>query len=710
MAGEITIALAGNPNSGKTSLFNALTGAHQHVGNYPGVTVEKKEGRAFHAGRRIRVTDLPGAYSLTAYSLEERVARDFLVSQRPQVVVDVVDAANLERNLYMAVQFLELGVPLIIALNMIDVAEGRGLNIDVAKLSARLGLPVVPTVARVGKGMNELLTAVVALAEEKRPWAPINISYGLDLDDKLKEMVELLDAAGADESVYPHRWLALKILEGDPQIRKMALTQMGQLGRRLVELAEELARHVETTLDETPEGLIADYRYGFITALTKEVISRKLDVRLHASDKIDKVVLNRLAGPLVLLAVLYATYRVTFGLSEAPVGWSEAFFGWLGGAVEAVLPAGLAQSLIVSGLIDGVGGVLGFVPLIGIMFLAIALLEDSGYMARVAFIMDRVLRLFGLHGASVLALVVGGGIAGGCAVPAVMAARTLRDDKERLATILAVPFMNCGAKLPVYALLIAAFFSQHKAGMLFLLTLISWFLALSGAWILRQTILRGQATPFLMELPPYRLPTLRGILIHAWERTWAYIRKAGTIILAISVVMWFLMTFPGLSAQETAEFEARRAVADAEATVQVEAEEAAARLSSSLAGRFGRVLTPLSEPLGFNWRANIALVGGFAAKEVVLSTLGTAYSVGEVEADQTASLAQRLRQSPEWNPLVAFVMIIFIMVYAPCFVTLAVIRREAGWGWAGFSMLYSTAFAYALTLGLYQFGRLLGLD
>lgn len=707
MASQIRIALAGNPNSGKSSLFNALTGAHQHVGNYPGVTVEKKEGQIFYKGREIKITDLPGAYSLTAYSLEERVARDFLIAERPDLVVAVVDAANLERNLYLVVQFLELGLPLIIALNMVDVAEARGIKIDPARLSKRLGVPVVPTVARAGKGKSELLEAILVLAEEKRVWRPLVFSYGLDIDNKIAEINDLLEAKGSDHLPYPGRWLALKVLEGDPQIREAALEQLGETGPRLIELADGLARHVAKTLDETPEGLIADYRYGFINSLSKEVVSRQTTQELTASDRIDKIVLSRLAGPLILLGVLYATYQVTFGLSQWPVGWCEAFFGWLGDLLTAILPAGLMRSLVVSGVIDGVGGVLVFVPLIAIMFMAIAILEDSGYMARIAIIMDRIMRACGLHGSSVLALIVGGGIVGGCAVPGIMASRTLRANRERLATILVVPFMNCGAKLPVYAMLIAAFFPHRRAEMLFLLTLISWGLALGAAWLLRHTVLKGEATPFLMELPPYRLPTGRGVLIHAWERTWLYLRKAGTIILAISIIMWAIMTFPGLSAKDQAAFESRRSLTgQPEVLAQIEAEEARARLEGSLAGRLGQALSRLTSPLGFDWRVNVALVGGFTAKEVVLSTLGTAFSVGQ--EDQDTGLAERLSQEPGFNPLVAFSLIVFIMVYAPCVASLAVIRREAGWSWAFFSLAFNTIFAYLISLAVYQTGRLLG--
>jgi ferrous iron transport protein B len=414
-------------------------------------------------------------------------------------------------------------------------------------------------------------------------------------------------------------------------------------------------------------------------------------------------------SPIFLLVVLYGIYSFTFSLSKTPVDWFKAFFGWLGGTVEGLMPEGPLRSLLASGIIDGVGGVLGFVPLIALMFLAIALLEDSGYMARIAFIMDRVLRTFGLHGSSVLSLIVGGGVAGGCAVPAVMAARTLRDRKERLATILVTPMMNCGAKLPVYAVLIGAFFSAHEAGMFFLLTLLSWSLALAAAWLLRHTVLRGQGTPFVMELPPYRFPTFHGLLIHTWERTWSYLKKAGTIILAISILMWTFMTFPGLPEDKAAEFEARRAgQTDKARLAQVEAAEAEARLANSLAGRLGRLMTHLTAPLGFDWRTNVALVGGFAAKEVVLSTLATAYSLGQ-SREARESLSKKLASEPGWTPLEALTLIIFVMIYSPCLATVAIIRKEAGWAWALFSMAYTTAFAYLLALGLSQAGRALGL-
>ncbi|MFH1036366.1 MAG: ferrous iron transport protein B [Pseudomonadota bacterium] len=709
---QFTVALAGNPNAGKTSLFNALTGARQHVGNYPGVTVDKKEGEARLDGQAIRVVDLPGTYSLTAYSLEEMVARNYLIGDRPDVVVDVVDASNLERNLYLAVQLMELGVPLVIGLNMMDVAEQRGMKIDPAKLSELMGVPVVPTVARSGQGVQELLRQAAELAGQHPQWKPLNISYGSDLDQGLGELAGLLEGATPRQGLISARWLALKCLEGDSEVMDTVRKDPALAGQ-VLPICQRVGEHLRATLDDDPESVIADYRYGFISAITRQALTLEREVRMDFSDKVDRVLTNRLIGPLFLLGVLYGVYQFVFWASKTPVEWFESFFGWLGGGVEAWLPEGILRSLIVSGVIDGVGGVLGFVPLIMFMFFAIAIMEDSGYMARMAYLMDRMLRAFGLHGNSVISLIVGGGISGGCAVPAVMATRTLKDPQARLATILVVPFMNCGAKLPVYSLLISAFFAHRQADVMFALTIISWAVALLAARVLRSSLLKGSQAPFVMELPPYRTPTLKGLMIHTWERTWQYIKKAGTILLAVSLVVWALMSFPGLDEQEQARFEQLTAQAQSdEARHEVANDRAAAELAATVAGRLGRALTVITDPLGFDWRTNVALVGGLAAKEVIVSTMGTAYSLGAgaKKGADAEPLAKRLGASKTWTPLAAFALMIFVMIYSPCVATLAVIRRETGgWRWPLFAMVHHTLVAYVLALLVYQGGRLLGL-
>ena len=720
----LTIALAGNPNAGKTTLFNTLTGARQHVGNYPGVTVEKKAGAyTFASGEHATIIDLPGTYSLTAYSVEEVVARDYLVQEKPDVVINIADASNLERNLYLSTQFLELGVPMIIALNMIDVAQDRGISLDAQRLADLLKVPVIPIIARSGKGTAELMGAALELAKENPSWNPLHISYGEDVDLALQTMAQRIAAAGFMTDSYAPRWLALKYLEGDSQIREKGRTHNPAVDAELQELVAKVSEHLHQTMETYPEAIIADHRYGYIkSVLRQEVITHKFDIdRLHASDRIDKVLTNRFLGPLIMLAVLLGLYKFTFTYSELPVAWLETFFGWLGGTVSAVLPDGHLKSMLISGVIDGMGGVLGFVPMIMFMFFGIAVLEDSGYLARVAFMMDRVFRIFGLHGSSVMAYIVSGGIAGGCAVPGVMAARTLRSPRERLATLLTVSFMNCGAKLPVLALLTATFFSNNQAQLMFLLTLLAWGVALTAAKILRLTVLRGESTPFVMELPPYRFPTFRGLLIHTWERTWQYIKKAGTTILAISILIWAMMTFPGLPQSEEEFFAQQRQEVTASAGQTTEAlslkeklaaidtAQAGSSLRHSLAGRIGTAMESVSWLPGFDWRTNIALVGGFAAKEVIVTTLGTAYSLGETDPEDNASLSETLAQDPHWNPAVALALIVFVMFYAPCFVTVVCISRESGsWKWGIFSICFNTALAFLLATLVYQGGRALG--
>ncbi len=728
-----TIALAGNPNSGKTTLFNALTGARQHVGNYPGVTVERKEGSYVANGQTINLIDLPGMYSLTAYSMEELVARDFLVQEKPAAIVNIVDAANLERNLYLTVQFMELGVPVCIALNMVDAAKKRGLEINSQKLSKLMSVPVVPTVARSGQGKAELMQATWQLIGAKEKTAPLILSYGEDIDQALAELEDEI-AAGLPDASYPARWLALKFLENDEQILEFCQKENPDLFARLETIAERVARHISNTLATCPEAVIADHRYGYIKSIIKQgiVTVHQDQDRLFISDRIDRVVTNRFAGPLIMIAVIMALYQFTFSYSEVPVAWMESLFGWLGGVAEAALPDGLLKSLIISGVIDGAGGVLGFVPLIMFMFFGIALLEDSGYLARVAFMLDRVFRSFGLHGSSVMPFIVSGGIAGGCAVPGVMATRTLKSPRERLATMLTAPFMSCGAKLPVFALLVAAFFSEHEAWVMFIITLVAWGGALLSAKLLRSTIIKGESTPFIMELPPYRLPTFRGLAIHTWERTWQYVKKAGTVILGISIVLWALMTFPGLPQTQQQAFDLQRQTLVATAPQAVVAEraqddevhepspaaqaleeqlgaldnqEAEAALRYSIAGKIGIAMESVTQYAGFDWRTNIALVGGLAAKEVVVSTLGTAYSLGEIDPEETASLADTLANDPAWNPVVALSLIIFTIFYAPCFVTVVCIAREAGsWKWGAFSIIFNTTIAFGLSVLVYQIG------
>jgi ferrous iron transport protein B len=712
------IALAGNPNAGKTTFFNAATGAHQHVGNYPGITVEKKEGRVVVEGRTYNVVDLPGTYSLTAYSAEELVARDFLARQRPDVVLDVINAGALERNLYLAVQLFELGAPMVLVLNMMDEAEKRGLRIDAGRLSQLLSAPVVPVVARAGLGVTEALRAAIKLAREREgvPWTPLRISYGPDLDDALETMAASIESAGFLTEHYPARWTALKYLEGDEDVLARGRAA-GPLSLELETRAARVAEHCQATLATYPEAVIADYRYGFIASLLKQgvLVRDTLRRRIDLTDRLDQVLTHRVLGPLLMLVILYLVYQITFVVGDVPRRGMDALFAWLGSTAEVLLPEGLLRSLIVSGVINGIGGVIGFVPLIMLIFFQIAFLEDSGYMARVAYMLDRVFRIFGLHGCSVMPFVISGGIGGGCAVPGVMASRTLRSPREKLATMLTAPFMTCGAKLPVFLLLVGVFFPNREAVVLFCITLAGWVAALLAARLLRSTVIAGPPTPFVMELPPYRLPTLRGMVIHTWERTWQYVKKAGTVILAISILLWAAMTFPRLDTGTVDSFAVQRervaadlAAADEDqaaikaAVDAIEARQATAALRHSLAGRLGLALEPVTRLAGLEWRLNIALIGGVAAKEVIVSTLGTAYSMGNI-SETSFSLGRALARDPDWTLARGLAVMVFVLLYSPCFATVVAIRQESGtWRWAAFAIFFDTALALLVATLVFQ--------
>ncbi len=540
MPEQLTIALAGNPNSGKTTVFNALTGARQHVGNYPGVTVEKVVGQRTHNHRALRIVDLPGTYSLTAYSVEERVARDFILDESPDVVVDIVDASNLERNLYLATQLLELDVPLVFAFNMSDVARARGFEVDTAALSALLGVPIVWTTANKGVGLEALLDAVVRVGEHPGEQQRAVLHYGRDIDQEIALIEARLLARDAAPPDRPPHWTALKLLERDPQICRIVAQRVPKVAR----FAEERAAHVAAVFRDTPEIVIADRRYGFISGACQETVRSTVETRHDFSDRVDGVLAHRVLGLPLFLLLMYIVFQLVFSLGEYPMHALEFMFMWSAEAINAHWPLAMdspLRSLLVDGVIGGVGGVVVFLPNILLLFLAIALLEDTGYMARAAFIMDQFMHRFHLHGKSFIPMLIGFG----CTVPAIMAARTLESRRDRLTTIMIAPLMSCGARLPIYALLIPAFFPKAWHGpMLWLLYVIGIVLALLAARVLRGTVFRGESTPFVMELPPYRLPTLRGLLTHMWRRGWMYLRKAGTIILAISIVLWALTTYP----------------------------------------------------------------------------------------------------------------------------------------------------------------------
>jgi len=693
---RLTVALVGNPNAGKTTIFNNLTGARQHVGNYPGVTVELKEGVCVHGGRRLKIVDLPGTYSLTAYSEDELVARDFVIDAHPDVIVHVVDASNLERNLYLGVQLLELGVPLVIALNMSDVASARGCAVDRAKLSVLLGdVPLVPTVGHRNEGTSDLADAVVAVGTGAHPVRRVPIGYGREVDEEVALLAGLLEAEAARLAPREPHWIALKLLEGDERVRQRVRDRCRE-GERVLASAEASIRHLEGIFGDSPEVVIADRRYGFISGACQEAVRRTIESRHEVSDRVDAILTHPVLGVPIFLGLMYVAFWATFRLGEWPMRWIESGFARLGALVAGFWPPGAdsaLRSLLVDGIIGGVGGVLVFLPNILILFLAIAVLEDSGYMARAAFIMDRWMHKIGLHGKSFIPMLIGFG----CTVPAIMATRVLESRRDRLVTMLILPLMSCGARLTIYAMLIPAFFPAAWRGpMLWTIYLVGIAAAVVLAKGLRLTVFRGEATPFVMELPPYRMPTLRSAAIHMWERGWMYLRKAGTLILGVSVCMWALTSYPKPPARMV---------------VGEEGASRAAALEYSLAGRIGTALEPATRPLGFDWRINTALVGAFAAKEVFVAQMGIVFSLGgEVSEEEEAAepLRQRLRET--YTPLQGLSVILFCLLGFPCMATVAVMRSESGaWRWTLLQWGGLTALAYAVCLLVYQIGGLLGL-
>jgi ferrous iron transport protein B len=710
---NLLVGLAGNPNSGKSTLFNALTGGRQRVGNFPGVTVARHEGAVCRRDVVINLVDLPGIYSLSAFSEEELVARRFIMDEKPHLLVDVADAAALERSLYLWVQLRELGLRTVLVVNMMDELHRAGRKLDCDRLSNLLGVPVVPTVARKETGLTEVLEAIVQAAHAPPP-PPLILSYGPELDRMTAGLARKIERHDFLTAFYPARLAAIKHLEEDGPILTQGRRENPLLSAEIEEQARRCSLRCRNAFGESAASLITDYRYGYISSiLGRGVLSTDAHIRrLNLTDAVDLALTHWLVGPVVMLMVLYATFWLTISLGNAPMGWIESLFGLLGDLARHYVPAGLLQSLLVSGVIDGTGAVLGFVPLIALMFLAVSFLEDSGYMARMAYMLDRLFRVFGLHGYSIMAFIVSGGIGGGCAAPGVMAARNLRSPREKIATVLTAPFMSCGAKAPVFTLLAAAFFPGHVTEALFWITLASWGFVFAAAKLLRTTIIAGPSTPFLMELPPYRLPTCKGLLLHAWERVWQYVRKAGTLILAVSILLWAAMTYPGLPDERRQHYDQasetvreRQDLSAEEQTAElavVDADRAEEAIRHSLAGRIGQAIEPVSRLAGFDWRTNIALVGGLAAKEVIVSTLGTAYSLGDMNLENSGMLANRLTQSPEFTKITAVSLILFSMLYAPCFVTVIAIGNEIGLRWALFSVVFNTSFAYLVAVLFYQ--------
>lgn len=700
----VRVALAGNPNSGKTTLFNGLTGARQKVANYPGVTVDIKKGYFDRREVLYEIIDLPGTYSLTSFSPEEVITRNELFSGHPDVTVVVVDSANLERNLYLLVQIMELGANPVLCLNMCDEAHRAGQRMNVRQMEKLLGFPVVETVAHKEEGIDRLKICITRAASRSKTPTP-RLVLGERLDRILERLEDLVDPADFTSEPPPFRWLLIKLLENDEQITRWVQRHLNASERLLSAVNREQDR-IQTETEMDPVMFVAHRRYGFISGLVREVrISMpRLDARI-LSDRIDELVCHPLVGFPLFLALIYAVFWTTFAVGEYPMGWIESAFDTLGRFIAYRWPEDALvwmRSLLLDGVIAGVGGVIVFLPNILLLFFGLAILEDTGYMARAAFLMDNILHRVGLHGKSFIPMITGFG----CSIPGIMATRTLENRRDRLTTMLVLPLMSCGARLPIYMLLIPAFFPEkYRSFMLWLIYFIGIALAAGLAKLLRSTLLAGQDAPFVMELPPYRLPTLKAVALKMWDRSWIYLRKAGTLILGVSVILWFLSSFP-----EKKHYDVDRPENSISATLaaeEIEQVRAAEALRYSVAGRIGALMEPVLKPMGFDWRIGTALIGTFAAKEVFVSQMGIVFSLGETD-EESKPLRQKLRRS--YSPLTAFSLLLFLLIATPCIATVAVTRMESGrWRWALIQFGGLTVLAYILSSAVYQIGSLLGI-
>lgn len=666
-----TIALVGNPNCGKTTIFNALTGANQHVGNWPGVTVEKKEGSLKYNGKEYNIVDLPGTYSLGAYSEDEIVARDFIIKEKPDVVINVVDATNIERNLYLTIQLLEIGAKVVIALNMMDEAKEKNIIVDIKKLSKELGIPVVPTIAAKKKGIDELIEKSIETMKTDIILQN-TISYGEEIDIQIEKIKEVI--GNSSKFGYPSKWLAIKLLEGDEFVNNLILKNNES---NILDMVQESIDSISATSME-PEILIVDKRYEFIGNIIKDSVKKPKLSAETKSDKIDKVLTHKWFGLPIFALIMFGVYKLTFLIGEDILQeWVGAGIEALGGAIETALINANAPEMLIAfisdGLIGGIGAVLEFVPLIMVMYIFIGILEDSGYMARAAYVMDRIMRALGLHGKTFISMLVGAG----CNVPGIMATRTLDSKKDRMIAILINPFISCGARLPIYLVFISAFFPKHKALVLFSIYVIGFLIAILMGKIFSKTLFKGESSYFVMELPPYRVPTVKGVLIHMWDKVGSFLKRAGTIIFAVVTALWVLSVLP-FGAEPYSD--------------------------ASILGKIGNFIAPIFKPAGFGtWQASVGLFAGIVAKEAVVATLGMVYA----GVEEGAKLITAVQGA--FTPLSAFSFMIMTLLYTPCAAVIGTIRKETNSRkWALFAAVYTFLVGWIAAVLIYQIGRLFG--
>lgn len=688
----INIALVGNPNCGKTSLFNVASGAHEHVGNYSGVTVDAKKGFFEYKGYHFNIYDLPGTYSLSAYSPEELYVRRYLKNETPDVVVNVVVASNLERNLYLTTELIDMDYRMVIALNMFDELEQSGGKIDYKHLGDMIGIPIVPTVSRSGKGVNKLFDTIIDVYEGRHESVRhIHVNLGSVIENGITPLKNLLKQDPTCTREFSPRYLAIKILEGDSEVKKML--QSAASYPELMKMRDTEAKKIESTLNEDIESAIANEKYGFISGALAETYTPGDKEEAKTTRIIDSFVTNKLFGFPIFIFLMWLMFEATFSIGAYPMEWIESAVSWISGIIGNYMPAGPLKDLLIDGVLGGVGGVIVFLPNILILYLFISFMEDSGYMARAAFIMDKIMHKIGLHGKSFIPLVMGFG----CNVPAIMATRTIESRSSRLITILINPFISCSARIPIYILLVGTFFPKYASLVFIGLYLLGIIVAVLTAKLMRKFLFKVDETPFVMELPPYRMPTAKATFRHMWSKAEQYLRKMGGVILVASVIVWFLSYYP------------RPEVAyERDLTPREQMEQQ----SNSYLGRIGQAVTPLVEPLGFNWKVTTSLLSGTAAKELVVSTLGVLYS--ESDTDDTLSLSQRISQpnpatgTPDFTPLIALTFMVFVLLYFPCIASvIAVVKESGSWKWGAFTILYNTGVAWIVSFIVYQIGSLI---
>lgn len=713
----INVALVGNPNCGKTSLFNVASGSHEHVGNYSGVTVDAKEGHFDFQGYHFRLVDLPGTYSLSAYSPEELYVRKHIIDETPDVIINVVDAGNLERNLYLTAQLIDMNVRMVIALNMFDALQHSGNTLDYKKLGQLFGVPIVPTISRTGKGIDNLFHVIIGLYEgadfmgqkeeiqdeamrEYREWHDkyvpdhkygsheeethefdgksyirhIHINHGPELERSIDAVKEEICKNENIRYKYSTRFLAIKLLENDKDIEQRVIATLPN-GKEVMKIRDREAERIRLSMNEDSEQAIADAKYGFITGALKETFTEKNQNTEMFTRIVDSIVTHKIWGFPIFFVFLYLMFECTFVFGEYPKGWIEWIVKQIAVLAETFIPAGPVKDLIVDGIIGGVGGVIVFLPNILLLYVFISFMEDSGYMARAAFIMDKIMHKMGLHGKSFIPLIMGFG----CNVPAIMASRIIESRKSRLVTILINPLISCSARLPIYLVMIGAFFPSKASLVLLSIYVIGILLAVLMARIFSRFIVKGDDAPFVMELPPYRMPTLKSVLRHTWEKGAQYLKKMGGIIMVASIIIWFLGYYPNHNAYTTT----------------------AEQQENSYIGQIGKAIEPVIEPLGFDWKMGIGLLSGIGAKELVVSSLGVLYTNND--DINSVDLSERI----PITPLVAYGYMLFILIYFPCVATVAAIKNESGsWKWAAFTICYTTLLAWVVAFLVHQIGSL----